>query len=343
MADGLETFAKVRALHDRASTPGEKAAAASRMEVLARSVGMTVAEAVFKLDTPNLKTRAEAMVDAFNELFNSPEARAQRAKVEADRLAKCQEIMTRYDTEQAVFADTPREAALRAACAHIYEPRHDFEGAYRLAGWDPFDGRDKLPASVREAVCHGWPLPVTVAQAFAEFQEAERLEDDRCAINGGDYSSHSWVEARRYVLEELLDSLPARSMRDLRARLAWMQHVLDLGFSRPAEQDQACLNALRGDVDRMGERIRAAEHSPAIQTGHGERGGLKPSRYVGGQEDRLKSQTVQTGHRPTTRAERRAAAAALIAEGLSDREVARRLGISPTTVGTIRRSADSSS
>ncbi len=112
MADGLETFAKVRALHDRASTPGEKAAAASRMEALARSAGMTVAEAVSKLDTRKPKTRAEAMVDAFNEIFNSPEARAQRAKVEADRLAKCREIMSRYDTEQAVFADTPREAAL---------------------------------------------------------------------------------------------------------------------------------------------------------------------------------------------------------------------------------------
>lgn len=50
MTVGLDTFAKVRALHDRTDNPGEKAAAAGRMEALARSAGMTVRQAKSKLD-----------------------------------------------------------------------------------------------------------------------------------------------------------------------------------------------------------------------------------------------------------------------------------------------------
>ena len=52
MTAGLETFAKVRALHDRTINAGEKAAAAGRMKKLAQKAGMTVAEAVSKLDAP---------------------------------------------------------------------------------------------------------------------------------------------------------------------------------------------------------------------------------------------------------------------------------------------------
>lgn len=47
-----DTFAKVRALHDRTENPGEKASAAGRMKAIAKAAGMTVAEAVSKLDTP---------------------------------------------------------------------------------------------------------------------------------------------------------------------------------------------------------------------------------------------------------------------------------------------------
>lgn len=46
MTAGLETFAKVRALHDRTDSPGERAAAAGRMDALARAVGMTTDEAM---------------------------------------------------------------------------------------------------------------------------------------------------------------------------------------------------------------------------------------------------------------------------------------------------------
>lgn len=45
--------------------------------------------------------------------------------------------------------------------------------------------------------------------------------------------------------------------------------------------------------------------------------------------------TPQPAHRPM--AERRAAVEALLAEGLSDREIARRAGVSPSTVSVVRK------
>ncbi|RTL15251.1 MAG: response regulator transcription factor [Sphingomonadaceae bacterium] len=45
--------------------------------------------------------------------------------------------------------------------------------------------------------------------------------------------------------------------------------------------------------------------------------------------------TPRSAHRPV--AERRAAVEALLAEGLSDREIARRTGVSPSTVSAVRK------
>ncbi|MGT2489224.1 helix-turn-helix domain-containing protein [Methylobacterium oryzae CBMB20] len=51
--------------------------------------------------------------------------------------------------------------------------------------------------------------------------------------------------------------------------------------------------------------------------------------------DRRTPQQSKPTHRPV--AERRAAVEALLAEGLSDREIARRAGVSPSTVSAVRK------
>ena len=272
------------------------------------------------------KTPAQAAAAAFNEFFGSPEMRTAAAKREAERQVRAAAVIAEHGSEEAVFADTPREVALRAACAHltVWDPRPEWSGHYHLAGWDSLGSRSTMPAAVREAVSRGWPLPGTVAEAWTEREAAEKLEQDRQTCTGGEYIPHSWVEARRYVLEDLLDTLPARSLSDLRARLSWMECLNEAGISHPYEDDRARLVTLRADIERMSARIRDQGGSPT------------PPVEVPRSPDPAPP-PVQTGHRPTTRAERRAAAAAFIAEGLSDREAARRLGISPTTVGLVRR------
>ncbi|MHC2017806.1 hypothetical protein [Methylobacterium sp. CM6247] len=56
MVAGLENFAKVRALHDRSDSPGEKAAAMMKMQTLVRKAGMSVEQALSTLHAPESKS-----------------------------------------------------------------------------------------------------------------------------------------------------------------------------------------------------------------------------------------------------------------------------------------------
>ncbi|MHC2019972.1 hypothetical protein [Methylobacterium sp. CM6247] len=255
MAAGLETFAKVRALHDRTDSPGEKAAAMMKMQTLARKAGMSVEQALSTLDASKPKTQAQAAADAFNEFFNTPEMRAERAERERRRAAKCRDLLAEYGSEDAVWADTEREAALRRACEPLLGPGETWNTVYRLDGWGAYESPSRMPESVRRAVAEAWPLPATTAAAWAEYEAAEKLDSDRCAFLP-DYAPHSWAEARRYVLEDLCQTLPARSLNDIRSRLSWMEHVAKLDMARSWEEQEPALRTLRADIERMAVRIR---------------------------------------------------------------------------------------
>ncbi len=98
MADGLETFAKVRALHDSTTHAGEKANAASRMEALARKAGFTVEEAMSKLDaqkrTASRSYRAgrNQASDSWKRRQEEAHRRAEEAQAEARRRAEAAEV-----------------------------------------------------------------------------------------------------------------------------------------------------------------------------------------------------------------------------------------------------------
>ncbi|KQU30253.1 hypothetical protein ASG63_17435 [Methylobacterium sp. Leaf94] len=335
MAAGLETFAKVRALHDRTDSPGEKTAAMLKMQTLARKAGMSVEQAMSTLDTPKPKTQAQAAADAFNDFFNTPEMRAQRAERERERAAKRSVLLAEYGSEDAVWADTERETALRRACEPLFGSGETWNTIYRLDGWGSLDSRSRMPESVRQAVTRAWPLPATTAAAWAEYEAAEKRDSDRCAFDR-DYSPHLWADARRYVLEDLCQCLPARSLNDIRARLSWMEHVARLDMARSWEEQEPALSTLRADIERMGARIR--DEAAPVQSG--QRGTSEP---VSSPDPGTSSPPVQSGHPCRTNAEKRRDVLALLdtenagTAPLTDREIARRAGVSPQTVGNIRR------
>lgn len=60
-----------------------------------------------------------------------------RAAKEAARLARCKELLAEYGSEDAVFAPTTIEAALRDALSHLEEPENTLWG-YR--GFRYIDG-----------------------------------------------------------------------------------------------------------------------------------------------------------------------------------------------------------
>jgi hypothetical protein len=486
MIASLETFAKVRALHDRTDNPGEKAAAAGRMETLARKAGMTTAEAVSKLDgapsrpVPGVDwsafadvfRRAEAATDAadgpeapcqrrglpiydpdkvepwcnvaehcrqlewiipkahggrfltkeerarlkvltrhygsvknstadwiesvlarceaarqswrdrgragvrpdrkatesdiekaaelvaaakrreaskldepegpsaaprnpFEALFNTPEFRAQQAERQRRDAERRAAALAEYGSEDAVFAETEHERALEAACRPWIVRRPIIGGDMdTLLGWDFIGGGDFRP-EVREAVATAYDLPVRPREAWEEWQGWDRLYRDREAFFR-DYGFPVWVEARRHVVEELLNEAPAQSMNDLRARLSWIEYLKSIDILGHRPRDDALLATLRADIERMGARIR--DEAAPVQSGQRDK-----SEPVSSPDPGTASPTVQSGHLRRTNAEKRRDVLALLkAENagiapLTDREIARRAGVSPQTVGNIRR------
>lgn len=281
-------FAKVCALHDDTAHSGEKAAAAAKMASIAAAGGMTVAQAVSKLDAMSTKPR-----NPFEELFNSPEMRASRAEYEAKRAKRRAEWLEEYGSEDAVWELCEREILLKEACRPVITRKPIMNGKMdTLMGWD--GGRyDQMPFEVREAISGAYPLPSTVCEAWAEYGYWEKRGDDQSAFDNR-VDHFVWVRGRITILEHLLDTMPGLTADDVRARMDWMESLLNRGFDRDVLEDLACLSSLRASFE-----------------------------------------AVQNGRR--TNADKRREVLALLDTGLSDREIARRVGVSPQTVGNIRR------
>ncbi len=172
-----------------------------------------------------------------------PAAKAARQAREAERAKRAAEAVARHGSEEAVRADTPRETALWEACRHL-APNGRL-GLFEVPGY----AKD-FPSALRDAVAGAYPLPGTVSGLWEEHLAWERLSADRAALDP-EWSPPGPVSARQRLLEDGLDRLPARSLGDVRARLAWMGYVLDLGYSRDVREDDACLAVLRADVEAL--------------------------------------------------------------------------------------------
>ena len=142
-------------------------------------------------------------------------------------------------------------------------------------------------------------IPETVKEAWAAYLAHEARTDDRIAFCP-DYTSHPWEEAWSSALEHLLDTLRTPTADGITARQEWMDFLANRDVNPRFEEDKLLITALREDFASF-------------------------------------AASVQTGHR-TSRDKRAAVQAMLRAEpGLSDREIARRIGCSPQTVSNWRR------
>ncbi|SDO52210.1 hypothetical protein SAMN05216360_12542 [Methylobacterium phyllostachyos] len=195
------------------------------------------------------------LAGSFAEYMARPEIVAARAESERERAERAAAAVAEHGSEEAVFADTPIEAALRTACEPLLGPGHTWDGVYELAGWSWLQGRDRMPAALRAAAAEAWRMPETVAAAWAEYQARDRREGERYALFP-DWSPHAFTEARRGLVEEVLDTYPARSLADLRARLSWLDELNEIDATSQREQ-RVRLVTLRADIERMAMRLRS--------------------------------------------------------------------------------------
>lgn len=298
----LDKLRKVRALMDGGKTPGERAAARTKAETIAARAGMTLKAALSRLDAPaqpqpgNFFSGFDDWMEAKEPGYKAREAQ-RRAEKEAARLERCRDLLAEFGSEDAVFAPTDAEAAVRAALAHLEDEANTLWG-YRDFKW--CDG----PTPDMWAALHSAGLvPGTVAEAWAAYLAHEARSDARCTFCW-DYTPWQWEEAWRSALEWLLDNLHSPTVEGITARLAWLEHRANQDMTPDPRREQMLAAALQADFAAF------------VQSGRGE-----------------------SRHASKRTAQRRADIRDLLRRtpGLSDREIARRAGCSPQTVGNIRR------
>lgn len=331
-----EKFRKVHGLMMGGATPGERSAAEARAKAMAAKAGMTLKQAVSSLDAKTAAPKPANFFDGFEDWCEArePGFKAERARKEAERererAALREEAITEYGSEEAVWAETEHERLLRETLEPLadrkafYDSRETYIDGY--AGWT---GRSP-PLILREALARAYPFPKDIAGVWRERQEWERRQDILYAFEPG-IDQPVWVRARLAALEHMLDTMAAPTFEGIEIRLKWLAALNERGYSRDQEEDARLIDALQFDFSKVRDRVEAGERNGAHKGGNDP---ISPSPAS------PKGSPHFSGHPlPRTNAEKRAAVLSMLDAHpeFSDREIARRLGVSPQTVNTCRK------
>lgn len=316
----IEKFRKVYALVTGGVTAGERAAAQARAEAMAAKAGMTLKQAVSSLDRPQPSQSANPFA-GFDDWMEAKEPgwKAKRSQEKAARNARDDqrrvEVMKRYGSEAALFARTAWETALDAAIAPLATWEHwtDDEGtthryAAKLDGKRPiFWSVEEITPAIRGTVTAAYPWPSNLDSALQEVKAWDRLRWDRGLFTDCEWNHYAEVECRVSLLERELNSgRPASSWDDVQARFDWKRYEFERQWLDPTERDDPFLDRLEADC-------------ALLRT--------------------LPTNTSDAEMPRRTNAEKRDAVLSILADSpdLPDREIARRVGVSPQTVGNWRK------
>lgn len=328
----IDKFAKVHRLMTEGSTEGERAAARSRAQDMASRAFMTLDQAVSKLDATKQSNSSFANIfhgfdDWMEERepgYKAKERQKQdaRARAKADRRTA---LLRQHGSAEALFDRTPIEAALFTAVTPFAKRslHRDWVGTRKIWFTNEIDGagefeflRKASPEAIA-AVRGAWPMPADLSTMLAEARMWDQLHRDRQAFIEGEYTLHLEACARVEVIERELDTLPVTSWEDMQARFDWERHKFERQWIDPTEEKpDGIIPRLRGDFEILRKLYEGAAQN------------AQPAR----------SPDTGTGVRRTNADKRADVLSMLDAEpGLSDREIARRVGVSPQTVNTWRK------
>lgn len=172
------------------------------------------------------------------------------------------------------------------------------------AGWTV----GRLPRALLRAIGKALPFPSSLQAALAEWQEWHLLAEGRRGLSSQRLPQPAHIRARLATLAKLLCEMPDPTIDGIRVRLAWLYWAVENAFVN-AHEMMLLTESLRRDFEAF------VTSRPSVR---GE---------------------VSSGAVPRSRAERRVPVLRLLEEQpqLSDREIARRCGVSAPTVGKCRR------
>lgn len=323
-------FQKVWKLAQESPSIGERAAAKSRAEAMLTAAGLTLADAPGLLAEPE-RSRPPNIFDGFEDWMEQRDpgykAREKAKRAERERLDGMEraEVIARYGgTEKAVLAWTARELVLRDAvlmwCTFDGDPEKS-RYVHKVDGVGQTIYRN-ISERVVAALSAALPLPRTVTEAKVELDSWERRDRDLGLIYGntGDTQLDLPSDFRREIVRNLFEEKLRAA--DLAEVLLRQRYYCARDFAQEEIE-----HAILADLEAL-----AAAHS--VQNGQDIL------------RDHWRPESVQNGRQhapPQTASARRATVLAMLADpataALPDREIARRSGVSPSTVGNIRRRA----
>lgn len=261
---------------------------------------------------------------------------------DAERAARRAALLAEFGSEAAILQLTLRERELHSAAA-LLTVMGGPGGHPSLMGWT--GGRAaNMPPEVRREIGGAVRLPQTVNGTLNELLEWRRRMEALTMFQG-DADPPLWLKARCAILEQRMDTLPPQSRTDIVARLRWIVETMTDG-PEPDPDEASRLARLRVDLKECataGLLLVSEEPEPplpieadlgAVQIGHP----AHPS-TPDVHRPRFKriSRAPAAAPLPRTLAERRQDVVDLLGSDLSDREIARRVGCSPQTVGNVRK------
>lgn len=299
----IEKFRKVRAMMDGGATPGERAAAKARAEAIAAKVGWDLLTAIQFDDAAKRDADPKPSRGSTMQTWEEYWERGR-----AEREARVQEAERQHGPWEAAFAERDRERKLREALAPIAVISR-YTGGKTISGfgtWTVGVPDEEVKAHLERA----FPLPTSLSEAMNEWQEWEDLQALRYAYDR-DVEPKIHVRCRVDALEAILDTEPATSWTDLDIRMNWRRSGIERDRWHDIDVDIAMHDQLVADL--------AFLRSESLHSS--------------------KMDTVSTTRR--TNADKRRDVLSMLdaSPELSDREIARRVGVSPQTVGNCRRRA----
>jgi hypothetical protein len=200
------------------------------------------------------------------------EAKEQQAKAEAERKQEHDRIrvdeldrtavIKRYGSEAAVLAPCDREKLLKAAVRQWSKfcTRNEWTSSICSCRYlHSILIRKKPSTHVIDAISQAFPLPETLDGAIAEQAYWERRVRETALVRPGWFFDNGdlTIQIRQHVLRSLIDTMPARSVRDVLARLQGG----DMSSEKLQEAVIADLKALSSATETVvtHEEFRAAQ------------------------------------------------------------------------------------